>query len=74
MVARRVPWSEVQPYSIVQAANGETAVVLRPWHPHVITLDIGTFQRPASGDATVLEPELPDAVVNLMAHFTLDSP
>lgn len=73
----RAPWSAVLPWSIVGADDGDTAVVLPSVSLGLLTLAhrdgwVCHYPMP-DGYATVLEPNLGEAVRNLLnAGFTLE--
>lgn len=75
MIIRQVPWSDVLPWSIVLMA-GHPVIVLPSPHPDILALLHGgqrmSNHRRPDGFATVLEPEIGDALRNLMDHFTLE--
>lgn len=78
MKALRVPWPDVEPWSIIQAQDGQTATVLPGETPFDIVLRhhqsdmYYRYARPPAGEVTVLEPEIGDAVRDLIAHFTIE--
>lgn len=76
MIAKRVPWTAVETWMQVLGPDGVATVLPSYVGDQFVALlhgngRTGMYQRPG-GYATVLEPEIGDAVGNLMQHFTLE--
>ena len=73
----RVPWRDVPSWTFIYApTTGEYAIVL-PSDPHILRIGYPNgstedFATPVTGEATVVDLDIPDAIINLVRHFRVE--
>lgn len=76
---RAVLWPEVPRYAVIIATDGDTATVLHNMNGAIALLShsapyrVSTYAAPNSGEAMVIEPDLPEAIVNVARQFIIES-